>query len=88
MLFLDVEGAEAKVLATMDLSKLAVILVENSDNTRHKKTVEPLLHVAGFHRVPALEGSSWNPVYVRKGGPMSHQCIACADDSSCRARYW
>ena len=86
MLFLDVEGAEAKVLATADLSKIAVILVEASDMGRHKSAVEPLLHAAGFERTRALEASSWNPVYVRKGGPMRQHCITCAKDPKCRAK--
>jgi FkbM family methyltransferase len=85
MLFLDVEGAEAKVLATADLSKIAVILVEAADAARHQNDVEPLLHAAGFERTRALEMSSWNPVYVRKGGPMRQHCITCAKDLKCRA---
>ena len=88
ILFLDVEGAEAKVLQSMDLTKLGVVLVENTDPMRHTRDVEPLLHAAGFHRVKALEASSWNPVYVRRGGPMSERCIACADEATCRVRYW
>ena len=88
MFFLDVEGAEAKVLQTMDLTKFAVILVEASDPKRHKENVEPLLFAAGFHRVKTLESSSWNPVYVRTGGAMSHRCISCVDQAECRAKYW
>ena len=88
MFFLDVEGAEAKVLQTIDLTKFAVILVEASDLKRHKDNVEPQLFAAGFHRVQKLESSSWNPVYVRKAGPMSQRCIACADEPECRAKYW
>jgi len=92
MLFLDVEGAEAKVLATIDLTKIAVVLVESADAERHKKDVEPLLHAAGFVRTSALEskfhgGGLWNPVYVRKGGPMNNHCIMCGSDSKCLAPY-
>ena len=88
MFWLDVEGAEAKVLQTMNLTQIGLFLIENADDRRHKSDVEPQLFSAGFHRVTALESSSWNPVYVRRGGPMTHRCIACADDPECREKYW
>ena len=87
MLFLDVEGAESKVLQSMNLAQLGVILVEASDPERHRHDVEPQLLNAGFRRVRHLESSSWNPVYVRNGGPMSERCIACAEHRACRDRY-
>ena len=49
---------------------------------------EPLLLRAGFKREPALEASSWNPVYVRGGGTasaaISPRCVACEHDHACR----
>lgn len=86
ILFLDVEGAEAKVLSSINPSRFAVIIVEapgfpDKDNGRHKNTVEPLLLNAGFRREVRLEASifgTYNPVYVLQSGPMKEKCIRCA----------
>ena len=88
ILFLDVEGAEAKVLSSIDPAAFKLILLEAADPKRHREAVEPLLLRAGFKREPALEASSWNPVYVRGGGTasaaISPRCVACEHDHACR----
>ena len=88
ILFLDVEGAEAKVLSSIDPAAFKLILLEAADPKRHRDAVEPLLLRAGFKREPALEASSWNPVYVRGGGTasaaISPRCVACEHDHACR----
>ena len=77
MFFLDVEGAEAKVLATVNLTKVAVILVESADAVRHRKGVEPLLHAAGF--VCAYDGrGTWDQGEVWPG--RTDALVFCARD--------
>ena len=94
VLFLDVEGAEAKVLSTVDPKRFSVVVMEAAhypyDGGRHENNVEPILLRAGFRRERLLENrfnGAWNPVYVRADGPMTKECITCASEANCRSKY-
>ena len=96
VLFLDVEGAEAKVLQSVDASRFAMVVLEAVDAARHARDVEPQLLAKGFRRERRLEAQawgSWNPVYVRETNGASsapvltRRCIECAAHKSCRDRY-
>ncbi len=96
VLFLDVEGAEAKVLQSVDASRFAMVVLEAVDAARHARDVEPQLLAKGFRRERRLEAQawgSWNPVYVREPNGASsapvltRRCIECAAHKSCRDRY-
>lgn len=94
VLFLDVEGAEGKVLSSVDVARFAMVVMEAVDGERHRREVEPLLLRAGFRRERRLEAHAYgeyNPVYVRTHGGqapiMTARCINCAAIPSCRARF-
>lgn len=96
VLFLDVEGAEAKVLQSVDPSRFSVVVMEAAgypnDGGRLENDLEPHLLRAGFYRERRLESHArgeWNPVYVRSKGPLgtSDQCITCATQKQCRDTY-
>ena len=90
----DVEGAEDKVLASVDPARFSVVVMEASgypdDGGRLERIVEPLLLRAGFKHVRSLEShtkGAWNPVYIRAHGPMTQHCIDCAHNTACRQKY-
>ena len=93
ILFLDVEGAEAKVLESVDLKRFSLIAMEATgypyDGGRLSNVIEPMLKRAGFRRERMLENGkrgSWNPVYVRDDR-ISKQCINCGANRECRHRF-
>ena len=95
ILFLDVEGAEAKVLRSIDPARFSVVVMEAAgypnDGGRLENVVEPLLLRAGFRRERRLEAHSrgaWNPAYVRVGGPMTASCITCGARKQCRDQFF
>lgn len=94
VLFLDVEGAEAKVLQAVDPRRFSVVVTEAAgypdDGGRLETVVEPLLLRAGFRRQRKLEWGkkgAWNPAYVRADGPMSSECLSCGENKACRDRW-
>ena len=92
ILFLDVEGAEDKVLSSIDPARFSVVVMEAAgypnDGGRLETKLEPLLTRAGFRRERSLEErarGAWNPVYVRTNGRMSRVCGV--ESKECRDRY-
>ena len=55
VLFLDVEGAEAKVLQSVDASRFAMVVLEAVDAARHARDVEPQLLAKGFNTSEAMD---------------------------------
>ena len=94
ILFLDVEGAEGKVLASVDLKRFSVVVMEAAeypnDGGRLRNQLEPMLRDAGFQRQRAMEDErrgQWNPAYVRVGS-VNDTCVSCMRSQACRNAFF